>query len=296
MNTRLAQELKLNELRNEFRSHLQRENFAGNTVNTVSNDAFYLWRSGGRRLFWSVVTSLEFAKRARKELRKHLEINSKGDVERNLNGYVKNLRRFREFVLDIHTPDEAQLQHYIDVWNGLIDYQNQEAALDKLFALCPKNTDIRDVLLKSAVLNDFYSTQIFDINPVAENIVGLNIDSRLQKGDLSLVGDISNVQMSDGKQYCFYSFASKFCSHHRPDIYPIYDSFVDTMLCYFQKRDRFYSFKSKDLEDYFVFCEVMEAFRKYYGLTGFGFKLVDKYLWLLGKDFFPKKYKPVSDD
>lgn len=296
MNVRLAQNLKMRDLQKEFRRFLEQENFAASTINTMCYDSFYLWRLGGRKLFWSVVTSFDFTKRAKKELGKLLEQHSKGDVERNVNGYVKNLQRFRKFVFDIPKPNVEELERYIENWKGKVDYQNQEAALDKLFGLCPKNSDIKDVLLKSTVLNIFYSTQIRDIKPVAKKIVGMNIDHRLAEGDLTLVDDFGKVRRGDGKEVGIYSFATKYCSHHKPDVYPIYDSFVDTMLCYFQRRDKFYSFKPQQLLSYSLFYEVMVAFREYYGLTKYSFKLVDKYLWLLGKDYFPKKYKSGSDE
>lgn len=296
MNVRLAQELNVKDLQKEFRRFLEQENFAESTVNTMCYDAFYLWRLGGRTLFWSVVTSSDFTKRAKKELRRLLEQRSKGDVERNVNGYVKNLRRFRKFVFDIPRPNVDVLERSIEQWKGMVDYQNQEAALDKLFTLCPMNSDIKDVLLKSTVLNIFYSTQIRDIKPVAKKIIDMDIDHRLNDGDLALVDDFGKIRRGDGKEVGIYSFATKYCSHHKPDLYPIYDSFVDTMLCYFQRQDKFYSFKPKQLLKYSVFHEVMVAFREYYGLTKYSFKLIDKFLWLLGKDYFPKKYKSDPDE
>lgn len=296
MNVRLAQKLNLKDLQKEFRRFLEHENFTASTINTVCYDSFYLWNHGGGKLFWSVVSSSDFTKRAKKELRRLLEQHSKGDFERNVNGYVKNLRRFREFVFDIPRPNGDELERYIEQWKGMDDYQNQENALDKLFGLCPHNTDIEDVLLKSTVLNDFYSTRIIDINPVAKKIRDLDVDRRLDDGDLTLVDDMGTVKRADGKEVSVYSFASKYCSHHKPDFYPIYDSFVEKMLCFFQQRDEFHSFKRNELRQYPRFHEVMVAFREYYGLTKYSFKLVDKFLWLLGKDYFPKKYKSDPDE
>lgn len=298
MNVRQAQKLTMRELQSEFRRFLGQKHFAASTINTMCYDSFYLWKMGGRKLFWSVVTTSDsdFTKKAKKELGTLLEQHSKGDVKQNVNNYVKNLRWFRKFVFDIPKPNVDELERYIEQWKSMEDYQNQEEALDKLFGLCPKNTDIKDVLLKSTVLNIFYSTQIRDIKPVAKKILSMDIDYRLEAGDLALVDDFGKIRRGDGKEVGVYSFASKYCSHHKPDLYPIYDSFVDTMLCYFQRRDKFYSFKPKQLLTYSVFHKVMVAFREYYGLTKYSFKLVDKYLWLLGKDYFPKKYKSDSDN
>ena len=52
-------------------------------------------------------------------------------------------------------------------------------------------------------MNDFYSTNIFDVHAMAEHILNLNIDKRLRDHDYSLVDDISNVVI-DGKRHHFY--------------------------------------------------------------------------------------------
>lgn len=36
--------------------------------------------------------------------------------------------------------------------------------------------------------------------------------------------------------------------------------------------------------------KVLIEFRRYYGLEQFNLKEIDKYLWLLGKEKFPKNY------
>lgn len=106
----------------------------------------------------------------------------------------------------------------------------EEDALDHLFfRLCPDNEDMSAVLLKVSVLNDFYSTNIFKVYPVAKRILSLHIDDRLQHGDSTLVDDIKEVMIS-GKTRNHYSFATKYCSHHKPLDYPIYDSYVDEVL------------------------------------------------------------------
>lgn len=86
-------------------------------------------------------------------------------------------------------------------------------------------------MIKSCLLNDFYSTNIFDIFTVSKHIITVpNIDERLKNGDLSLVGEIAKVQMKDGNIRNFYSFASKYCSHHNVKAFPIFDSFIEKML------------------------------------------------------------------
>lgn len=100
-------------------------------------------------------------------------------------------------------------------WEQLEAYPEQEYALDKLLKeLCPKNETIEDILIKSLALNKFYSTRIYSIFPVAKHILELNIDSRLLEGEVSLVDELKTVKIQ-GESHKFYSFASKYCSHHK---------------------------------------------------------------------------------
>lgn len=200
-------------------------------------------------------------------------------------------RREVNIRIDIPRPCPEQVEKYLAKWNELENYRLQEMALDKLFFhTYSNNKDVEDVLVKVATLNDFYSTQIFSVYPVAKHIVRLNIDDRLRNGDLDLVNDIASVKMEDGADKNFYSFATKYCSHHQPEKYAIYDSYVEKVLKYFRNLDGFSEFADSELKDYKMFNKVLYDFRMFYGLEKYNLKLLDRYLWLLGKEKFPKKY------
>ena len=187
-------------------------------------------------------------------------------------------------------PTPAQIRKYIKRWDTLENYVLQEASLNRLFQdLCPKNTSIEDVLLKVSALNDFYSTNIFKTYPVAKRILKLNIDQRIKSGDLTLVNQIAKVTISGSKKN-FYSFASKYCNHHNPEAFPIYDSYVKKMLMHFKRVDKYEPFKVGDLKSYERFVEVINRFRKFYGLQEFSMRQIDIYLWLAGKEYFPNRY------
>ena len=142
----------------------------------------------------------------------------------------------------IEKPSIEQVKFYLKAWNEQENYVLQEHALVKLFfETYPYNTDINDILIKAASLNDFYSTNIFGIFTMAKHILNLDIDKRLQEGDASLVDDIAEITIG-GKERRFYSFASKYCSNHKPNLFPIYDSYVDRVLRHFRKVDGFCSF------------------------------------------------------
>lgn len=188
-----------------------------------------------------------------------------------------------------YQPSVEEVQRYIEQWNGLENYVNQERALAYLFTeLCPANERLEQILLKIAALNDFYSTNIFSVHTVAQHFMSINIDTRLQREDDTLVDDLSWVTMSDGKKRHFFSFATKFCSHHKPLAYPIYDNYVGNVLKYFRRRDKFSEFSNKDLTHYPTFKQIVSDFREHYGLVQFNFKQIDRYLWQLGKGYYKK--------
>lgn len=163
----------------------------------------------------------------------------------------------------IARPNKKIIEEYLIKWDNLEDhYIWQESSLDKLFHKDYKyNTDLNEILIKCSCLNDFYSTNIFLIYPVAKNIYDLKIDKRLKDGDPSLVNDIARVTIS-GKEKVFYSFASKYCSHHNNIEFPIYDYFVDRMLMYFKSKDKFAKFTKDDLKDYVKFKDILIRFKK----------------------------------
>ena len=194
-------------------------------------------------------------------------------------------------MVNIPTPTKNEVEKYLKKWNSLENYVLQENSLDKLFFYTyPKNEDINDILIKASALNDFYSTNIFSIFPIAIHIHKLNIDQRLSTFDPTLVNDIANITIK-GKKKNLYSFASKYCSHHFPNEYPIYDSFVEKILMCFSKKDNFASFKKIDLKDYQKFKNILIQFKKYYNIDEYNLKEIDRYIWQLGKEYFPKNYK-----
>ena len=310
-------DMSFEEIRDRYTEYLKAQDLSPLTVQTSRSDAFYLLRHDESLDFWAMLQSENFETEAISHLQAVLSAKSKGNTASNINSYMAHLRRFRRFLYSdgelpevpqnhtyqkeksrkaktvyagIPTPSVQAVMHYQISWEELDSYREQERALNRLFFdLAPENKDIADILLKVTTLNQFYSTNIFSIYPVAEHIKALDIDMRLKAGDESLVDDIRIVEFN-GKKKSLYSFASKYCSHHNPDAYPIYDSYVDEVLRYFRNTDCFTSFRTEELKDYKRFKEILMAFRTYYGLEQFSLKEIDKYLWQFGKEYFPKKY------
>lgn len=188
-----------------------------------------------------------------------------------------------------YRPSERELRGYLAKWDTLNVYVEHEAALEMLFRIDPefsRNTSLRHIIVKCAVLNDFYATNIYRIEPVARNIASIrDFDNRLVLGDRSLVGEIAKAE---GVKNVNYSFATKYCSHHRPELFPIYDRYVADVLMFLRhKYPETFKFKSRNaLKDYDTFVEAIETVRRSFVLEAYSYKDIDHYLWQLGKDFY----------
>ena len=169
------------------------------------------------------------------------------------------------------------------------DRENEvmEKALAELFAAHPANDNASHVLLKVAALNSLYATRILAVLKLASHITaqGAALDAALSSGSPEAVDAIAHVSNED-KDLTFYSFASKYCNWHRPNLYPIYDSRVDKYLWALKKRGLFQTeafSQRQDLYSYPRFCLIVTAFREQFGLGSFTFKEIDKFLWSQGE-------------
>lgn len=161
-------------------------------------------------------------------------------------------------------------------------YSDADRAVGLVFSQWPTNRLIEEVLAKVVTLNTLYSTNIYGVYDVARHIVELNIDGRLTNGDQSLVDDIANVAIGRRTRQVL-SFASKYCSWHRPECYQIYDSFVDELLWVYQREFAFATFKRVELRTYSRFIQIVDALVDHFGLQVFSRKDLDKFLWLEGR-------------
>ncbi len=186
-----------------------------------------------------------------------------------------------------YVPSEEELKKYLAKWDTLGDYVDHEQALAMIFREDPgfrSNRDLRCVIIKCSALNDFYATNIYRIAPVARKIVEtVDFDERLARGDDSLVEEIA---LADGRRN--YSFATKYCSHHYPILYPIFDRYVSDVLAELRRRNPgAFRFRNKEaLKFYPTFRGAIDDFREAYGLQEYSYKDIDRYLWQLGKTYY----------
>lgn len=314
-------ELLIDDLREGFRRYLEAEYPHIKNKSVTLSDAFYLQRHNIGISFWEALRNEGTMEQCREKLEEYFkDVRKMKSPRSNSFTYMSSIKILKEYIdktfggvhresndisdeyeniippIDeeddlIPKPCIDEIEKYLRKWDNLENYTLQENALEKLFnRTYPQNTEIEDVLIKVSSLNDFYSTNIFSPFTVAKHIVALNIDSRLANSDVTLVNDIARVKMDNGNVINFYSFATKYCSHHKPYDYPIYDSYVDKILRYYRNEDRFYNFKTLELKEFPVFKDILIAFRSFYGLEEYTLKDIDRYLWQLGKEKFPNKY------
>jgi hypothetical protein len=126
-------------------------------------------------------------------------------------------------------PDE----HHVREACNQFDEENAttERALHELFGQYPTNDNEAHVLLKVTTLDSLYSTWVFDLHGMAEQIHQhvKPIDAALIQGAPGIVDEIARFLLDKtGKK--FYSFATKYCSWHNPSAYPIWDGNVSRYL------------------------------------------------------------------
>lgn len=84
------------DLRKDFKTYLQNNDYSKNSINTFSSQALFLYDRLGADEFWRILQSNddEFENIARKSIYNEL---SKNKAQKNTNGYLSNLRCFRQY-------------------------------------------------------------------------------------------------------------------------------------------------------------------------------------------------------
>lgn len=126
-------------------------------------------------------------------------------------------------------------------------YGNEQKLISEYLNRYQYNTDPVVVAGKISIIDLTNSTQLsnyksrISLSDLTDIIIGIrDFDERVQKGDASLVSEISKAAAhftdnADGKGVNLFSFASKYCHYHNyciygRDDYSIYDSVVSKYL------------------------------------------------------------------
>lgn len=201
--------------------------------------------------------------------------------------------------ITLDNPSEALVAGYIIKFEDDERYKHGDNAIVNLFEKFPNNRVLEDIILKVSVINELYSTSIYSVFKLAKHILECDIDAGLTIGNPETVHQIATGHGIRTKKYNteinFYSFATKYCSWHKPNHYHIYDSFVEKVLIAYKDKDSFSKFDNKDLKDFTTFSQVLKDFSTFYKLTKFNSKELDKFLWIYGKEKFPPKYSKIEN-
>ncbi|MFA6404608.1 MAG: hypothetical protein WCW03_01245 [Candidatus Paceibacterota bacterium] len=193
--------------------------------------------------------------------------------------------------LNIPKPSPEEVQYYLNFWDSNADLKLSDSSLKYLFSKTyPQNNNLEEVLIKVCTLKSLFGLIIFSPITVAKHIISLEIDSKFLKDDLMIVNEIASVNISTNRIINFYSFATKYCSFHKPNIYLKYDYHVSKLLKHHEQTDKFDEFTEMELRYYDKYHEVFINFRKKYGLDLFSLEQIERYLYLAGKKYFPQNY------
>ncbi|MCM1284920.1 MAG: hypothetical protein NC213_00195 [Acetobacter sp.] len=179
-------------------------------------------------------------------------------------------------------PTPELIIKYNEKWSKLDKYPEQEDILTDLFS-DENNSNFKIVLTKTIFLNEFYSTHLDNVVGMAKHIVNLGINEKLNNNDISLVEDIA---FTPSEMNNAYSFASKYCSWHKPYIYPILDSYAKGVLYKMNKEFKFMpQFTRQNISSSYTFyCNIYKNFIQHFNLQDFTLKQIDRFLWLFGKE------------
>ena len=299
------------DLQRRFAEYLKAQGKSDSMVSMIKSDAFYLANNDSSIDFMALLHSEDFDTAAFEQIKKTVYAKSNAQNKATtISGYLKCLHQLRDFVVidkitqdiqvvkkqhlenkevdpHIPTPSCSEVERYLRRWNTTPSLYKPECVLRVLFTqMHPYNVSIEDIILKAAALNTVYNTRIYSVFPVAQHILNLAIDDRLRKGDTTLVNEIMRVVYENGRIIEHYSFATKYCSFHNPDAFPIYDSYVGKVLVYYRDKLHFSNFRDCDLKDYSIFKRVIGDFRHCFGLEKYSVKQLDQFLWQFGKEYF----------
>lgn len=165
------------------------------------------------------------------------------------------------------------------------DWLEKEESLLREFSSSRENTDEEVVRKRAKALNASYGTRIpeVELNEIVDRILRPGVDEKLDCGSFELINELMRVPSKRTKSQTIdhFSFATKYCHHCRPDVYPIYDSVNARVLSVY--------FGYKDNRDY---AEYVGYFKSFCGCIGCNYgKLkdgegfyIDKYVQAIGRD------------
>ena len=210
------------------------------------------------------------------------------------------------------------------------NYEKEEGILDYLIKKYPQNSDIYEVFIKVNAINTLYNAGLSNLLPRKNSCnfelckKDLSETEKQSAVDIYIMSEriISNEKLdvwmkSSSKEDLikavyyiatgseavnieyespikrYFSFASKYCAWHKPEIFPITDRFSRGMI-YYSLRNGFNckcvdKVTQRQLYSYVDYYDIYEKFQGFINeimIKGGGEKLnkrqIDKYLWVYG--------------
>ena len=190
-------------------------------------------------------------------------------------------------------PTEKLIDNYLNVFEHDERYSYADNAIKKLVEKFPFNNDLESIILKISTINDLYSTNIFSTFNLAKHIFTQGFDCAINSKDYSIVNRIAlghGIKSSKtNKEFNFYSFATKYCSWHDQNSFPLFDKNILLTLSLYNKQYQYNV--NNDFKNYNNLVKTIQVFIKEHKLEMYSLKEIDKFLWYLGKDYFNKKKK-----
>lgn len=186
---------------------------------------------------------------------------------------------------------KKELSYYLECWEKE-GYTIEDAIIYNVCEKLSSNHLLDEVYYKVKIINYLYHAGLPEkyTRKMAEHICDIpNIDEKLkrQKRDsdcIAVVEEIARLKIDDRKTRRYLSFASKYCSFHNPNIYPIYDKYVLEVLWVLKNRLNIEANATKKemQQDYIVFSKIATDLKKQCPFID-SIKEQDQYLWMFGK-------------
>jgi hypothetical protein len=160
-------------------------------------------------------------------------------------------------------------------------YADAETAITKIISAIPTHTELPGVLAKVAVIKTLYATTLYDTGSMARHICSIpDIDYSLSHGNLVIVDRIRQghgiTSRKTIKEMDFYSFATKYCSFHNREAYPVFDNLVADLVKGLLNA-------TGDMRNYGFFTSCIDNIRQQYATDLETYKDIDMGLWVYAK-------------
>jgi hypothetical protein len=190
-------------------------------------------------------------------------------------------------------PTQEFVEHWFKRFMDTAEFLKGEEVVQSAIYSFPDNTNLYGIMVKCSLVQAIYHTRIIDMVGVAERMQECALDDHLRAGSPLAVEEIVRcTNEAEGKRHI--SFASKYCSFHEPERYPIIDSILKKLLVRYQREFRFSAtnFRQTDLEniqDYAFLRRILDDFRAHFGLLDVSYKKLDQCLWMFGREWLKEE-------